>query len=250
MFPDSSLSPLTTPDLAALATLALLLPPALLVQHLRERRHEAEGRPYTRPQKYRGTIVMLWLMAVAVIAVWFASGRPLAELGLRAPSTHFFIGGMALAIAASTALAAQVIIVQRNPKAQENVARQIEGDDRIMAFLPATKAELQTFRLLSFTAGVAEEIVFRGFMLWGFAHWMHPALAAALSLAIFTAAHLYQESLGALLRVAMIGLILTLFVMLSGSLWPAILVHIAVDLSSGEVTHLAIRRRQQRGVAC
>jgi hypothetical protein len=32
--------------------------------------------------------------------------------------------------------------------------------------------------------------------------------------------------------------------MLSGSLWLAILVHIAVDLSSGEITHLPMRKRQ------
>lgn len=244
MFPDASLSPLTPPDLAALVALSLLLPPVLLVSHLRERRREAEGRPRTRLQKYRGTIVMLWVLALAVVAVWLASGRPLAELGLRAPPAPFFIGGMALAIAASIALAAQVIVVRRSPKAQDDVARQIEGHGRVKDFLPATTEELRTFRALSFTAGVAEEIIFRGFMIWGFAHWVHPALAAALSLAIFVAAHLYQESFGALLRVAMIGLVLTLFVMLSGSLWPAILVHIAVDLSSGEVTHLAIRRRK------
>jgi membrane protease YdiL (CAAX protease family) len=95
--------------------------------------------------------------------------------------------------------------------------------------------------LVSVSAGVIEEIVYRGFLIWAFAHWMHPVAAAALALAVFVAVHLYQESFGALARVAVFGAVAVVLVMLSGSLLPAIALHIAVDLASGETTHIAFR---------
>jgi uncharacterized protein len=244
MFPDAALSPLATFDLAALAALTFVLPVYAVVEHLQDRRRRTQGRPRTRMQMYRHGFVLLWVMTIAMLAVWLVANRSLAELGLRAPSSAFFIGGAVLAIVAATALAAQVVIVRRSAKAQAYLERQLAAQPRVAEVVPETSAELQAFRLLSLSAGICEEIIFRGFMIWGFAHWMHPALAAALSLAIFVFVHLYQESPGALLRVGLTGLVFTLLTMFSGSLLPAILVHAAIDLSSGEVSYIVMRKKQ------
>jgi membrane protease YdiL (CAAX protease family) len=101
--------------------------------------------------------------------------------------------------------------------------------------LPRTLPEKFLFGLLSFSAGVGEELAFRGFAV--------PALAlvtgsfwggAILSSCAFGLLHGYQGWLG-IARTGVMGFILAASFLLSGSLWPAIIAHTALDLISGLV---------------
>lgn len=105
--------------------------------------------------------------------------------------------------------------------------------------LPKTQTEIWTFRALALSAGLTEEILFRGFLIWALAHWMDTWAAAGCALAAFTAAHLYQESVRAIGGVFFAGAILTALTLVSGSLIPAIILHAVVDLASGEMGWLA-----------
>lgn len=249
MFPDAPLSPLTALDIAVILGLGLALPVhAVVEQRVDRRRRQIAGPVRSRMRLYISALAWLWVTTVSVLACWLLSDRPLAELGLRVPQTAPFIGAMALAVLGCAALAAQVVVVRRSAEAQAEVARQLAAQPRVAETLPVTRLEQMMFRLVSVSAGVGEEVVFRGFLIWGFAHWMPPALAAALSLAIFAVAHVYQESAGALVRVGLTGLVLTALVMISGSLLPAILLHVVVDLSSGEMSN-AVRQRASQELA-
>jgi membrane protease YdiL (CAAX protease family) len=116
------------------------------------------------------------------------------------------------------------------------VARRVIGvrESRILEhLLPTTLPEKLLFALLSISAGIGEEVAFRGFAF--------PALTlvmgsdwggAILSSVAFGLLHGYQGWIG-VIRTGMMGFLLATTLLLSGSLWPAILAHAILDLISG-----------------
>ncbi|GAA4558849.1 CPBP family intramembrane glutamic endopeptidase [Planotetraspora kaengkrachanensis] len=97
--------------------------------------------------------------------------------------------------------------------------------------LPRTVAEHWYAAGLSVTAGVAEEIVYRGLLIAAGtgALGLSTETAAFLALAVFVAGHLYQGRRG-MLMVALVGLGLTVLYLRTGSLLLPILLHALIDL--------------------
>lgn len=71
--------------------------------------------------------------------------------------------------------------------------------------------------------GVCEELAFRGFILSGFARSARPAVAIVLSSVCFGVAHMVPQQV---LNAMLLGLVLGLFALRSGSLLPGILFHV------------------------
>ena len=99
-------------------------------------------------------------------------------------------------------------------------------------FLPATRAERRWYAFVSFTAGICEETLFRGFLL----HYLHTfpfslnlTLALLVSSLIFGLQHLYQGAAGAASTVV-VGLLFGLVFLLTGNLLIPVVVHSALDL--------------------
>ncbi len=99
-------------------------------------------------------------------------------------------------------------------------------------FFPATWAERRWWVFVSLTAGVCEEILFRGFML----HYLHLfpwtlnlTLALLASSLIFGFNHLYQGA-GGVAGTAIVGFIFGLLFLLTGSLLLPIVFHGVMDL--------------------
>lgn len=190
--------------------------------------------------EYKDTLIILWGGAALVMAVWFYGGRTFADMGLTIGySTPHLIGWVVVA-ALSLVLAVQVQLIARNPKSAEAVRAAFESDPGVMRILPKTSREYSWFKILSVTAGITEEIIFRGYLIWFFALWLPLWWAALVALAFFVAAHLYQESAKALMKVAAIGAFLTVVYLLSGSLLAAIVLHAVVDLTSGAAVRKAL----------
>jgi membrane protease YdiL (CAAX protease family) len=101
--------------------------------------------------------------------------------------------------------------------------------------LPKTRKEKLVFVGLSFSAGVGEELAYRGFLvpalvlvfgsIWG---------AVLLSSLVFGILHAYQGWLG-MVRTALLGVVLATSFVVTGSLWPAILAHAMLDVLVGVV---------------
>jgi membrane protease YdiL (CAAX protease family) len=92
----------------------------------------------------------------------------------------------------------------------------------------------------SLSAGFCEECIYRGYLIWAFQSLVGLGGAAALSLLAFAVAHSYQGIKG-VLGVAVLGGFFTLVVLISGSLWPAIVLHAVVDICHGLIAWLALR---------
>jgi hypothetical protein len=84
---------------------------------------------------------------------------------------------------------------------------------------------------MAVTAGVTEEVVYRGVLIaLGVEVFDLPALVAALLfLALFVGSHTYQGPAG-MVRAGFLGLWFTGLTLLSGSILPAIVLHVVIDL--------------------
>lgn len=105
----------------------------------------------------------------------------------------------------------------------------------VRAIMPETAREKGVFALLSLAAGVFEELVFRGFLPLFLVPWTGSYLAGALPVAVvFGFLHAYQGRHG-IARTAFMGALLAAGVGWTGSLWPSIFAHAALDLILGLV---------------
>lgn len=179
---------------------------------------------------FRGTILQEWAAVLILLAWWGLSGRTLASLGLEVPPGARTVAGVALTLAGLGFVLWQWRTVSRGT---EEVLRQLRSQMASVAeMMPRTDLEYRWFRAVSVTAGICEEILFRGFVTWYLGHWMPLWLAAVIGAVGFGLAHAYQGMTG-IIKTGVTGLLMGLLFVASGSLlWPIIL-HVAVDLQGG-----------------
>lgn len=223
---------LTPTDVLLLVLLALGLPLRawLAMRRLREASAEEAGR--LRPRLWLRAIGTQWLIATAVVLQWVFMGRPFASLSLT-PAFGWGAGGVLLGVAVmAILLQPQRRHLAATPEVVERLRSRLEPVQRLM---PASRAEWRSFVPLALTAGICEELLFRGFLLWVFAQVLPLYWQAALAQAVlFGLAHAYQGPRGIFLTFA-VGVFLTGIVWVSGALWPAMLVHALLDLNSGDI---------------
>jgi uncharacterized protein len=204
---------------ARMWTVVLLVPlPALLILQGRKL-SELEILP--RREAYISSIASLWMLAIATLAVARASGYGLTDLGLAALDPARSAGyAAALTVAGVAVLFAFRFAGVREPPL-------------VRELMPVTRQDRILFVGVSITAGICEEIIFRGFLI----HALYSgtgslAIALLLSSGVFGVAHAYQQPAGAL-RAMLLGLILAIPFAIEGSIVPAIVAHAAIDILSG-----------------
>jgi uncharacterized protein len=99
---------------------------------------------------------------------------------------------------------------------------------------------------LSLSAGIAEEIVFRSFLIAALLYASGSmTVAVVVSIVIFAASHAYQGWTG-VLRVGILGLVLTIPFLVTGSVYPSIIAHAALDILAGLVLADWLRATRNR----
>jgi len=105
----------------------------------------------------------------------------------------------------------------------------------VQYLIPRSSHEKIAFVGLSFSAGIAEEVVFRSFLIAALFHASGSmAIAVGVSVVVFAAAHAYQGWSGTL-RVGLLGLVLTAPFLITGSVYPSIIAHVTLDILAGLV---------------
>jgi membrane protease YdiL (CAAX protease family) len=106
-------------------------------------------------------------------------------------------------------------------------------DRRVSILQPRTTAETTAFVLvLSPTAGILEEIVFRGLLFVMFLGFNpDPWNAALWTSVLFAMGHAYQ-GLGGILATGIMGYTAAVSVIWTGTLWPAIIAHTIYDMAT------------------
>lgn len=173
-------------------------------------------------------ISMLWTCSALVMWLWIAQDLPLSALGLEMPAgLRLWVPLVLTAALAATQFRAGLKIGRLPDRATLRQRMGTTGD-----VIPHAASEIPLFSVAALSAGFCEELLCRGFVIWllqPFAGWWIAALA---SLALFTLAHAYQ-GVGGMIKCASLGAVMTAIVALTHSLWPAIILHAAIDLMAG-----------------
>lgn len=195
-------------------------------------RPDLSGILWTTRQKiafYYSNSVLLWGLAAIAVGCWVAV-RPLAEMGFRLPRTDTFAQSLVL-VAVTIFLFAADWTRQMLPG---QIAQARRDWHRFTPFLPQTAAEVAHGMVVAASAGVCEEIIFRGYLVS-----YVQALLADSSLAtpmavilpsiVFGAIHGYQGIEG-IVKITLLAVMLSLVFLSSGSLLYVILLHFAIDV--------------------
>ena len=212
-------------DFLLLALAAIAMP---LLSALTGRQLARAGGP-SLSRRYWMTITRGWLIVALILGAWLFAKRPLAELGLDWPIGFWGRAGFAL-----VAIVSLVFVVQiaRLPK--------LIGDDlekwtermNALKITPRTREELAVFIFVAVTAGVWEELLYRGFFIWFLRPSTGVIAAIVISSAIFGIGHIYQGWRG-VVNTGLVGLVFAIFYVFTQSLWWLMAAHAVVDIYGG-----------------
>jgi len=232
--PDALPDPTHWAILLGLLTLVVFLARAAWKDLRRPDRVPDEAGPDPRVPLFRETIVSLWFVCVVNAGGWHLAGGGWGSLGFVTGSG--FGGAMAwtVALLAVAVLTVQWRSVQRSPEARASYAAQVDGATGYDWIRPTTRREYRHFTVMAVTAGVTEEVIFRGFLIGVLAAWLPLWIAGLVALLIFLGAHVYQGVTG-MVRILPVSSVLTILFLVSGSVLPGIVMHVAVDLAGGAI---------------
>lgn len=201
------------------------------------------GPSRARRHAYRESIIVQWTLTALTAWIWVRAGRPWPELGVAAPAGWGFWLALLLAGVVIAAGTWQRLSLTRSEDEDTHEAM-LDQLDHLRALLPHTRAELKQFSAVAVTAGLCEEVLFRGFVYWYLAALVPAPAAVVLAAALFGMAHAYQGTRGVLVT-AGVGLGLMLLYIISGSLWVPMIVHVFIDLNSGLLAYTVLRRERE-----
>ena len=190
-----------------------------------------EALPALRRRIWTNAIVSQWLLVALVVALMVALRRePAAMLLVPRPTA-----GM-LGVLVGLATMVSLVVRQRGSITTDETVRQKvrERLAPVVRLMPASRAEFALFAVLACTAGICEEFLFRGYLLWYGSQFMPVLWAGALQAVLFGVAHFYQGRRGIVLT-GFAGVFLTAVTFVSGSIWPAVLIHALMDLNAGDL---------------
>ena len=165
--------------------------------------------------------------------------RPITDLGFKNLEGLELWGGTAVLVVMIGALVYGWQTAKR--ASDQEKMKQVNGLGRMVHFLPHTSRDLRYFFGVSITAGIVEEIVYRGFALWYLGAFMPLWVAVVVSSIGFGFAHSYLGASGAV-RAGLVGLGFAIFYVLTGSVWLPILAHIALDILQGLTAFELLRK--------
>lgn len=220
-------------DHAVVFAFAVILPVFARYNYPRFRKAVESGVPNARSRQYRKTTLRQWGLTLFALAVWFRAGRSAEELGLGIPSGLGFWAALGAGAALALMWRRLFVAAMDDEKGRARLMSQLRV---VQPLLPSTRDELQLFTVLSITAGICEELLFRGYLIWYLSASVGFSLACILSGVLFGLGHLYQGPRQAV-KIILLGLVFVLFYVVSGSLWIPMMLHALLDAAQGRMAH-------------
>jgi CAAX protease family protein len=193
---------------------------------------------FTSEQKkkiyFSGSFSLL-IMGAVVMAVWLLFKRPLPEIGLTQPVNIQLWWHLPIIFLLVYLLDTFVTL-----SSKKEIDKSIENFKKRTPFLPTRKSELPDYLLMCFSAGVFEEIVYRGYLVnycWhlfdGFSY--QRSLSVIVPALVFSISHFYQGT-KAVIKIFVLALLFGYIFIYSGSLLIVMLLHFLVDAVGGLLT--------------
>ncbi len=197
--PDARPAPIA-PWLHTVALLVLLTLTTLLG---RARASATHPRPAALAWHYASTMLLEWVLLALVLAGIHRRRAFLASALRNRAFTlaQSFSLGAAVYLCGLVAIAIVSLALLKTPLAQQR------NQAFILAMLPRTRVEFLLWFGVSLSAGICEELIFRGYLLQQLIAWTRrPGLSIVLAAALFGSVHLY-EGLGAILPLAALAIV-------------------------------------------
>ena len=216
-------------------SLLLILFTVTVVREFLETRKQNDT-PVTDKEKcksYLQSIAMLWSGVLIVFIMCHIGGISLKEIGFRQISFNYGFWFSAVTLTLSGLFFAyclyNLFFSLTSAKFREAQTKELPS---VTKFLPQTKKEKWLFSFVALSAGVCEEIIFRGFLLF-----LIPAIFSGMPIylvililtVIFGIGHFYQ-GLGGIMGKAIVGALFMCLYLVTDSLLLAMLLHFLLDL--------------------
>jgi uncharacterized protein len=191
---------------------------------------------------YTNTIIGLWVPTIIIILLVVFTELTLKNIGLAIPQINadtlgplvtysvftvallYLFGVLYYSIGYHFSDKIRTKLSQAKEKERENVV--------FSELLPITNKEKKIWNYVALTAGVTEEIIYRGFLIFALAY-LFPNfsiwLIIALSSLLFGLAHTYQGFTLGVIRTTIFGLLFSILYIGLGSILPLIILHFLID---------------------
>lgn len=210
-------------------------------------RGQLDGIVFTetvRRRFYIGNSLFLFLAAAVVAITWYYQDRPFYLMGFRNPSAGSLTYAVPLGSILLILWLADFVLTYRRQKTNGSSS---EERKEFPTFLPQHLRELPAYLLLSFSAAVFEETIYRGFMVTYFlpasrgqSGW--PVAALIVPALLFSLAHYYQ-GWRAVMKIWGFAVGLGLLFIITGSLWPVMIIHFIIDFAGGWLAMILGRKQ-------
>ncbi len=195
------------------------------------------NKPSIRKREYQKSISWICILSFLVIIIWSYNNREFVDLGLD------FSFGWQIWLSSLILVLAWIYFIYLYRTIKNDAEQKLSLNARIKNHkgsenLPHNNQEFTWFIFVAISAGICEEILYRGFLIWYFNVFSSTAIAIVSSAILFGIAHLFQGWKGCL-QASFAGLVLAIIYLLTGSLWIPIALHIIGDLYSGLIGWLA-----------
>jgi membrane protease YdiL (CAAX protease family) len=196
------------------------------------------GDDLARIRPYRMTVIAAWTLTLTVLIWWRIAGRPFDAMGVIWPAGAAAWITVALCLATLMFFALQIRSVLTSAAARASVRAQLSASRGVEAVVPESARDLRVFAALGITAGICEEVLYRGYLVWYLSALLPTRAALIAAVAIFGLGHVYQGVRGVLLTAAVGGLELAIYLW-TGSLVAPIVLHATMDLANGYIGYRA-----------
>jgi membrane protease YdiL (CAAX protease family) len=211
-----------------LVVYSITVQPVLGRRRYRRLVHEVDRDPGALTRHSWGTLGFQWSKAAVVFLVLvLAPGVAPAHLGLAWPSGP----AVPYALWMTGAVAVAIVVGGAHMRWRAKRGRRVLGQRGYRALLPRTAPERRLALAVAVTAGICEELLFRGLFIAVGLGIFELSIGATMiaTIVVFGAVHLYQGWLG-MLSTAAVGYVFSYLYLMTGSLLLPVIVHILVDL--------------------
>ena len=195
------------------------------------------NKPNIRIQEYQKGIAWIWILSILALIIWKYNDRALVKLGLDISIGWSVWLGLVLLILGLFYILYIYNSIKNDTDQRSSIMTKMNVSEASI-YLPRTKDDFIWFTLVSISAGICEELLFRGFLIWYINEFSSTLIAIILSSILFGIAHSYQGWKG-VIQSGLTGLVLAVIYVLTGSLWIPIALHIVGDIYSGMLGWLA-----------
>ncbi len=174
---------------------------------------------------YLPTIITQWFLFLLIYFTAYREETGLRGIGFKRIRLMDFLYAIAFLLVSNLLLTLLSLFLT-------SVGLPIPGE--IQFLLPRTGIERLFWVVLSLTAGICEEVAFRGYLITRMRilgknrNWILPVFVASI---IFGSGHSYQ-GLGGFIMMSVYGAFFAVLFIRTGSLWPCIIAHFFQDFSA------------------